>query len=92
MKNCKHCLKIATALKHTKSNKQAHIRTKTFNLLKKNIHIGTSIQNLLVLNVKDQGFSPSPIKIDLKVSIRWFSNKFTALREKSYNEINNYSL
>ena len=54
--------------------------------------MGTSIQNLLVLNVKDQWFSPSPIKIDLKVGIRWFSNKFTALREKSYNEINNYSL
>ena len=59
----KHFLKIVTALKHTKSNKQAHIHTKTFNLLKKNIHIGTSIQSLLALNAKDQWFSPSPIKI-----------------------------
>ena len=84
MKNCKHCLKIATALRHTKTNKQTHIftkTTKTFNLSKKK-HIGTSFHNLLALNVKDHVLSPSPIKIDLKIGIRWFSNKFTELREK----------
>jgi hypothetical protein len=77
MKNCKHCLKIATALKHTKT-------TQTFNLFKKNhIHIhyvGTSIQSWLALNAKDRGFSPSHIKIDfiIKIGIGWFSNKLTA--------------
>jgi hypothetical protein len=44
------------------------------------IHIGTGIQSLFVLNVKDRGFSPSPIKIDFKISIWWFSNKLAALR------------
>jgi hypothetical protein len=95
VKNCKHCLNIATAQKHTKTNKQTHIftkTTKTFNLLKKNIHIGTLIPSLLALNVKDHGFSPGPIKLDFKIGIKWFSNEFTALREKSYNKTINYSL
>ena len=85
MKNCKHCLKIVTALKHTKT-------TQTFNSFnKKHIHIhyvGTSIQSWLALNAKYRGFSPSHIKIDfiIKIGIWWFSNKLTALREKNYNK------
>jgi hypothetical protein len=74
----------------SKTNKQTHIHTKTF--IKKNIHIGTSIQSLFAFYVKDHGFSPSPIKIDFKIGIWWFSNKLTALREKSYNKTINYSL
>jgi hypothetical protein len=74
--HCIFCLKIATALRHTQTNKQTntyivYLKNKNKNnLLKK--HIGTSSQNLLALNVKDQGFSPSPIKIDFKIGIRWF--------------------
>jgi hypothetical protein len=75
---------------HKKTNKQTHIHTKTF--IKKNIHIGTSIQSLFAFYVKDHGFSPSPIKIDFKIGIWWFSNKLTTLREKSYNKTINYSL
>ena len=91
MKNCKHCLKIVTALKHTKT-------TQTFNSFnKKHIHIhyvGTSIQSWLALNAKYRGFSPSHIKIDfiIKIGIWWFSNKLTALREKNYNKTIKYSL
>jgi len=54
-----------TYIVYLKNNK------KRFNLLKKK-HIGTSFQNLLALNGKDQEFSPSPIKIDFKIGIRWF--------------------
>ena len=46
----------------------------------------------MYVNVKDRGFSPSPIKIDFKTGIWWFSNKLTALRENSYNKTINYSL
>jgi hypothetical protein len=87
----KHCLKITTALYHTKTNKQTHIYKKHIIYLK-NIQIGTSIQSLIALNVKDHGFSPSPIKIDFKICIEWFSNKLTTLRETGYNKAINYSL
>ena len=46
----------------------------------------------MYVNVKDCGFSPSPIKIDVQIGIWWFSNKLTALREKNYNKAINYSL
>ena len=56
------------------------------------MHIGTSMHSLIALNVTDHGFSPSPPKIDFKISVWGFSNKLTVLREKSYNKAINYSL
>ena len=73
----KHCLKIATALKHTKSNKQAHIRTKTFNLLKKKHTYRHKHSELASLEC--QG---SVVQSKSYQNIGYFFNKLTALRRK----------
>jgi len=76
-----HYLNSSQAKTYKKAQTHTQRTTETFNLVK-HVHIRTDIQSLLGMTVKDHGFSPRLIKIDVKISISLFSNKPVALRGK----------